>query len=86
MVGYFRQLAHAPKSHDQQTLPLQIKAMRGYARRRVWNIGAEIREIGSGASQRSKRKELLAAIRRRELDAVIVCAWTDGAAPSLISC
>lgn len=59
-------------THDQQTLPLQIKAMREYALRRGWKIVAEVREIGSGAVQRPKRDELLAAVRRRELDAIIV--------------
>jgi DNA invertase Pin-like site-specific DNA recombinase len=53
-------------------LPLQIKAMREYALRRGWKIVAEVREIGSGAVQRPKREGLLAAVRRRELDAIIV--------------
>ncbi|HWX76506.1 MAG TPA: recombinase family protein [Candidatus Acidoferrales bacterium] len=59
-------------SHDQQTLPLQIKAMREYTVRRGWQITTEIKEIGSGALQRPKREELLAAARRRELDAILV--------------
>jgi putative DNA-invertase from lambdoid prophage Rac len=59
-------------SHDQQTLPLQIRTMREYAERRGWQITAEIKEVGSGALQRPKRDELLAAVRRRELDAVLV--------------
>src|SRR5260370_42032470 len=59
-------------THDQQTLPLQIKAMREYALRRGWKIVAEVREIASGAVQRPKREGLLAAVRRRELDAIIV--------------
>lgn len=49
-----------------------MKAMREYADRRGWQIGAEIKEIGSGALQRPKREELLASVRRRELDAIIV--------------
>jgi DNA invertase Pin-like site-specific DNA recombinase len=59
-------------THDQQTLPLQVKAMREYAARRGWQVGAEIKEVGSGALQRPKRDDLLAAIRRRELDAIVV--------------
>lgn len=59
-------------THDQQTLPLQIKAMREYAEQRGWQISAEIREVGSGALQRPKREELLAAVRRREVDAIVV--------------
>jgi DNA invertase Pin-like site-specific DNA recombinase len=32
-------------THDQQTLPLQIKTMREYAVRRGWQIAAEINEV-----------------------------------------
>lgn len=46
--------------------------MREYADRRSWHVAAEIREIASGAFQRPKREELLAAIRRREVDSVVV--------------
>jgi DNA invertase Pin-like site-specific DNA recombinase len=59
-------------THDQQTLPLQIKAMREYAVRRGWRIAVEVKEVGSGALQRPKRADLLAAVRRRELDAILV--------------
>jgi hypothetical protein len=59
-------------THDQQTLPLQIKSMREYAIRRGWQVVEEIREVGSGALQRPKREELLAAVRRREVDAILV--------------
>ena len=59
-------------THDQQTLPLQIAAMREYAVRRGWEVAAEIKEVGSGALQRPKREELLAAIHRRELNAILV--------------
>lgn len=46
--------------------------MREYAERRGWQISTEIREVGSGALQRPKREELLAAVRRREVDAIVV--------------
>jgi putative DNA-invertase from lambdoid prophage Rac len=46
--------------------------MREYAARRDWQVGAEIKEVGSGALQRPKREELLATVRRRELDAIVV--------------
>jgi putative DNA-invertase from lambdoid prophage Rac len=46
--------------------------MREYAVCRGWQITTEIKEIGSGALQRPKREELLAAARRRELDAILV--------------
>ena len=59
-------------THDQQTLPLQIRTMREYANRRGWQIVSEIKEVGSGALQRPKREELLTAVRRREVDAILV--------------
>jgi len=59
-------------THDQQTLPLQIRALRDYAAKRGWAIVAQIKEIGSGASQRELREALLAAARRREIDVVMV--------------
>ena len=33
----------------QQTLPIQLKAMREYAVKRGWQVIHEIKEIGSGA-------------------------------------
>src|SRR5215831_3292546 len=59
-------------THDQQTLSLQLRAMREYALRRGWTIAAQIKEVGSGASQRELRERLLAAARRRDIDAVLV--------------
>src|SRR2546425_3592175 len=46
--------------------------MREYATRRGWRIVWQVKEIGSGASQREKREELLEAARRREIDVVLV--------------
>src|SRR5579863_9174400 len=57
---------------DQQTLPLQIRAMREYAFKRGWTIVAQIKEVGSGAAQRELREALLAVARRREVDVVLV--------------
>jgi DNA invertase Pin-like site-specific DNA recombinase len=57
---------------DQQTLPLQIRALRQYASKRGWSIVAQIKEVGSGASQRELREALIAAARRREIDVVLV--------------
>ncbi len=57
---------------DQQTLPMQNRAMREYAARRGWTITLEIREVGSGAVQRQAREKLLEAARRREIDVVLV--------------
>src|SRR6266478_2392283 len=59
-------------THDQQTLPLQIRTMRDYATKRDWTIAAQIKEVGSGASQRELRATLIAAARRREIDVVLV--------------
>src|ERR1700758_1078410 len=59
-------------THDQQTLSLQVRAMREYATKRGWTIAAQIKEVGSGASERELRENLLAAARRREIDAVLV--------------
>jgi putative DNA-invertase from lambdoid prophage Rac len=57
---------------DQQTIPLQIRALREYAARRGWTIAVQVKEIGSGASERQLREALLNAARRREIDVVLV--------------
>src|SRR5712692_4869055 len=59
-------------THDQQTLPLQLTAMRDYVAKRGWQAVLEVQDIGSGASLRPKREELLKAARRRELDRIVV--------------
>jgi putative DNA-invertase from lambdoid prophage Rac len=59
-------------THDQQTLPMQLKAMRVYAKKRGWKVSREVQEIGSGAKTRPKREELLKEARRRQVDAIIV--------------
>jgi putative DNA-invertase from lambdoid prophage Rac len=59
-------------TEDQQTIPLQIRAMREYAARRGWAVTMQIKEVGSGASQRELREKLLEAARRREIDVVLV--------------
>ena len=63
-------------THDQQTLPLQMRAMREYAGKRGWTIAVQIKEVGSGAAERELRENLLAAARRREIDVVLV--WRLG--------
>jgi DNA invertase Pin-like site-specific DNA recombinase len=57
---------------DQQTLPMQNRAMREYAARRGWTIALQVREVGSGAVKREAREKLLEAARRREIDLVLV--------------
>ena len=59
-------------THDQQTLTLQMRAMREYAAKRGWTITAQIKEVGSGAAERELRKQLIDAARRREIDVVLV--------------
>jgi DNA invertase Pin-like site-specific DNA recombinase len=59
-------------TQDQQTLPMQNRAMREYAARRGWTATVQIREVGSGASQRQMREKLMEAARRREIDVVLV--------------
>jgi len=59
-------------THDQQTLPLQMRAMREYASKRGWTVAIQIKEVGSGAVERELREQLLVAARRREIDVVLV--------------
>ncbi len=59
-------------THDQQTLPLQMRAMREYAAKRDWTVALSIKEVGSGAAARELREKLMAAARRREIDVVLV--------------
>jgi putative DNA-invertase from lambdoid prophage Rac len=57
---------------DQQTLPMQLRAMREYAARRGWTIALQVREVNSGAARREAREKLLKAAHRREIDLVLV--------------
>jgi len=59
-------------TQDQQTIPMQTRSLREYATRRGWRIALQVKEIGSGASQRERREQLLEAARRREIDVVLV--------------
>src|SRR5450631_547042 len=59
-------------TNDQQTLPMQSRAMREYAARRGWTIALQVREVGSGAARREARERLMEAARRREVDVVLV--------------
>jgi putative DNA-invertase from lambdoid prophage Rac len=59
-------------TNDQQTLPMQNRAMREYAARRGWTIAMQVRKVGSGAARREAREKLLKAAHRREIDVVLV--------------
>jgi putative DNA-invertase from lambdoid prophage Rac len=65
-VGLYARIS----THDQQTLPLQVKAMRQYARRRSWKVIKTVEDVGSG--ERPQREELIKAARRRQIDAILV--------------
>ena len=43
-------------THDQKTLPLQIRMMREYTANRGWEIAVQVKEIGSGAVERELRR------------------------------
>jgi len=59
-------------TNDQQTLPMQNRALREYASRRGWTIAMQVREVSSGAVERKAREQLMEAARRREIDVVLV--------------
>ena len=43
---------------DQQTLPMQMRAMRDYAANRGWTVTMQVKEVGSGAKAREQRQQL----------------------------
>src|SRR5580704_2858732 len=44
---------------DQQSLPMQLRAMREYAARRGWTVTLQVREVNSGAARREAREKVL---------------------------
>ena len=72
-------------THDQQTLPMQLSAMRAYAKRKGWHVTLKTEEIGSGATSRPRREELLRAARLKEIDTIVVWRPTAGGDRSLTS-
>jgi predicted site-specific integrase-resolvase len=66
-------------TNDQQTLPMQNRAMREYAARRGWTIAVNVREVGSGAA---KRKLVRNCWRPHAVARSMWCwcgGWTAGA-------
>lgn len=59
-------------THEQQTLPMQLKQMREYAKKRGWTISHKIEEVGSGAKVRPQREEILKLAKQRKIDVIIV--------------
>ncbi|MDZ4697859.1 MAG: recombinase family protein [Deltaproteobacteria bacterium] len=57
---------------DQQTLPMQLRAMQEYAGQRGWVVALQVDEVASGAKERPKRRELIDAAKRRQIDVIIV--------------
>jgi hypothetical protein len=51
---------------------MQNRAMRESATRRGWTITMQMKEVGSGASQRQMREKLIEAARRRDIDVALV--------------
>jgi len=70
-VGLYARIS----THDQQTLPLQVKAMRQYARRRNWKVVKTVEDVGSGAGERPQREELIKAARRRQIQIDAILVW-----------
>lgn len=46
--------------------------MRAYAKRNGWQVILKIEEVGSGATTRPQREELLRSARRKEIDIIVV--------------
>jgi len=59
-------------THDQKTLPLQLRSLKQYAKQRDWSVSLIIKDVGSGATERTERDKLLAAARRRDIDIILV--------------
>jgi DNA invertase Pin-like site-specific DNA recombinase len=65
-------------TQDQQTIPLQTRAMREYVAKRAWRVVVQMKEITSSASQRELREKLLEAARLREIDVVLASSFGNG--------
>jgi len=57
---------------DQQTLPMQMRALRECAAKRGWTVVEEYKEVGSGAAARAMHQQLIDSARRRDIDVVLV--------------
>jgi hypothetical protein len=76
---------------DQQTLPMQMRALGEHAAARGWTVAEECKEVGSGAAARAMRQRLIDGARRRDIDVVLGCGsgmwfwfggWIGGAGRS----
>lgn len=59
-------------THDQNTIPMQVKKCREYAKARNWTVTYIMKDIASGAKQRPQRDDILKLARKREIDVIIV--------------
>ena len=59
-------------THDQNTIPMQVKKCREYAKARNWTVSHVMKDIASGAKQKPQRDDILKLARKREIDIVIV--------------
>jgi len=59
-------------TRDQQTLSMQLKIMKDYAKSRGWEVVFKVEETSSGIKKREKREQILLAARRREIDVIVV--------------
>ena len=59
-------------TRDQQTLPMQLQIMEDYVKSRGWEVVLQIEETSSGIKERKKRKAILNAAKRREIDVIVV--------------
>ena|SRR5215469_11140008 len=57
---------------EQQTLPMQMAALRECAERRNWIVTYAIEEVGNGARKRPRQQELIKLATQRQLDVIIV--------------
>ena len=67
-VGIYARIS----THYQKALPMQLSAMRDYAKKRSWAVAVEVKDVGSEATTRPQREKLIEAAWRREIDLVLV--------------
>ena len=59
-------------THDQQTLPLQVRAMREYVEKRGWQVVLCLEDVASGLKDRKNREQIIQSAKRREIDVIVV--------------
>lgn len=59
-------------THGQKTLPLQLRNPNRYAKQHDWSVSLVIKDVGSGATERTEREKLPVATRRRDIDIILV--------------